>query len=205
MKMDKNGNSYQIQLTEHKVNQQNNFIAGWYMQDTIICDKIIEYHSTTPNRWQGSFGVHNEIVVDPDRKESIDCYLNDNSQLNQEYTIHLQQCVDAYTKIYSETQNADRWSDIEYKNIQYYPPGGGYKINHFERSSILTSKRFLVFMTYLNDVTDKGETEFKYQNLSIKPEKGLTLIWPVEWTHTHRGIPSSTQEKWIVTGWFSFV
>jgi hypothetical protein len=54
-------------------------------------------------------------------------------------------------------------------------------------------------------VTDQGETEFYHQNIKIKPEKGLTIIWPADWTFTHRGLPSLTQEKFVVTGWFSYV
>ena len=60
-------------------------------------------------------------------------------------------------------------------------------------------------MTYLNDVNDAGETEFLHQNIKIKPEKGLTIIWGADWTFTHRGIPSPTEEKTIVTGWLSFI
>ena len=59
-------------------------------------------------------------------------------------------------------------------------------------------------MTYLNDVDDGGETEFLYQDVKTKAVKGKTVIFPVEWTHTHRGIPSPTQDKYIITGWFSF-
>ena len=59
-------------------------------------------------------------------------------------------------------------------------------------------------MTYLNDVNDGGETEFIHQGMQIHPEKGKTLIWPADWTHTHRGIPSPTETKYIVTGWFNF-
>jgi hypothetical protein len=66
-------------------------------------------------------------------------------------------------------------------------------------------KRHLVFMTYLNTVDDEGETEFWYQRKYIQPRKGRTLIWPAEWTHTHRGIPSQTQDKYIITGWYSYV
>ena len=58
-------------------------------------------------------------------------------------------------------------------------------------------------MTYLNDVEDGG-TEFKYQNLTTPAKKGLTLIWPVYWTHTHRGQISNTKTKYITTGWFDF-
>ena len=60
-------------------------------------------------------------------------------------------------------------------------------------------------MTYLNDVEDCGETKFKLQNLKVKAEKGKTVIWPADWTHTHCGVVAPTQEKYIVTGWFSFV
>jgi hypothetical protein len=60
-------------------------------------------------------------------------------------------------------------------------------------------------MTYLNDVDEAGETEFLYQEIKFKPKKGLTLIWPADWTHTHRGIPSLSEEKYIITGWFNFV
>jgi hypothetical protein len=60
-------------------------------------------------------------------------------------------------------------------------------------------------MTYLNDVTDGGETGFFYQDVKIKPQKGLTLIWPADWTFTHRGQISQTSEKMVVTGWLRYV
>jgi hypothetical protein len=41
--------------------------------------------------------------------------------------------------------------------------------------------------------------------VQVQPEKGLTVIWPADWTFTHRGIVSPTQDKWIVTGWFNFL
>ena len=60
-------------------------------------------------------------------------------------------------------------------------------------------------MTYLTDVVGEGgETEFYYQKLKIKPKKGLTLIWPSDWTHTHRGIPAPDEEKVIITGWIHY-
>ena len=54
-------------------------------------------------------------------------------------------------------------------------------------------------------VEDQGETEFHFQKVKIKPKKGLSLIWPADFTYTHRGIPSPTQEKYIATGWFNMV
>ena len=43
------------------------------------------------------------------------------------------------------------------------------------------------------------------QPIKIKPKKGLSVIWPADFTYTHRGIPSPTQEKYIATGWFHMV
>ena len=60
-------------------------------------------------------------------------------------------------------------------------------------------------MTYLNDVTDEGGTEWMYQDVKLDARKGLSVIWPSDFTHTHRGIVSPTQEKWIATGWFSYI
>ena len=57
-------------------------------------------------------------------------------------------------------------------------------------------------MTYLNDAENAG-TEFFYQKLSLPCKKGLTVIWPSDWTHTHKGIINEKQSKTIVTGWLS--
>ena len=91
-------------------------------------------------------------------------------------------------------------------NLQKYPVGGGFKVWHCENDvkSMLNYDRCLVFMTYLNDVEDGG-TEFFHQHLSTPAKKGLTLIWPAYWTHTHRGIVSRLKEKYIVTGWINFI
>ena len=67
-----------------------------------------------------------------------------------------------------------------------------------------TANRFLVWMIYLNTVTDKGGTEFKYLNHTEDAVEGKIIIWPTDFTHTHRGVVSPTQKKYILTGWYSF-
>ena len=59
-------------------------------------------------------------------------------------------------------------------------------------------------MIYLNDVTDGGHTEFLNQKKKYQPRTGDVLIWPAYFTHTHRGITSKSQTKYIATGWFNF-
>ena len=88
--------------------------------------------------------------------------------------------------------------------IQHYKKGGGYKKWHFENAATNVLDRCLVFMTFLNDIDDGG-TDFLYQNLTIPAKKGLTLIWPAYWTHTHKSQVTKTKEKYIITGWMNYV
>ena len=55
----------------------------------------------------------------------------------------------------------------------------------------------------INDVPDGG-TEFKYLDIIAPAKKGLTLIWPTDWTHTHRSQKTRKHEKYIATGWFHY-
>lgn len=191
-------------MREHTVNSQNNFIGGWYMDDTTICDRIIEFHKNDPHVSPGKIG----ILIKPEAKDSYDTALNNDRDLYLEYTSHVKDVLELYSdKFKPFVQDCHFFGFVEEINVQKYLPGGGFKRWHTERNSgeVPACDRHLVFMTYLNDITDQGETEFYYQQLKVKPEKGLTLMWGVDWTFTHRGIVSPTQEKYITTGWLSFI
>jgi hypothetical protein len=188
-------------MKEHIVNSYNNFICGWYLDDVSICDKIVEYHGNSET-FPGMVG---EKIINTYSKDSIDCHLLD-EQLYVEYQNALQKCVDKYVEKYKFSNSFAPWTIIHNINVQKYLPGMGFHSWHSERTwaGDITSTRHLVFMTYLNDVTDGGETEFYHQNIKIKPRKGLTLIWPVDWTFTHRGLVLNTQTKYVTTGWFNY-
>ena len=66
--------------------------------------------------------------------------------------------------------------------------------------------RIFAWMTYLNDVDvkDGGATLSSHYDLEIQPRKGLTLIWPAEWTHAHKGSLLKANSKYMVTGWMHF-
>lgn len=61
--------------------------------------------------------------------------------------------------------------------------------------------RSLLWMIYLNEVEEGGETEFFYQQRSIKPRPGRMVIAPAYFTHTHRGCPPISGDKHILTSW----
>jgi hypothetical protein len=188
-------------MKEHHVNELNNFIGGWYLSDTTICDDIIDYFNSSSDKAPGKYGKG----YNSKHKDSVDVQLF--GDLKYEYIQVLRKITAQYVEKYPFCNEYGSWGIVENINIQYYKPTAGFHGFHTERTSYTSEHgvfRHLVFMTYLNDVTDSGETDWLHQKIKIKPEKGLTVIWPVDWTFTHRGITSLTQEKYIVTGWFSF-
>jgi prolyl 4-hydroxylase len=176
-----------------------NFIGEWFLDDFSICDNLISYYQHCPEK--------NKVFV-KDLKENMEIYLdtNTNNHIILQYLNQLQKICEKYIEKYSYCAYYDSWTITERFKIQHYNPNQGFYGYHTERTSseIINSKRHLVFMTYLNDINNGGETEFFYQRKKIKPEKGKTLIWPADWTHTHRGIVSTTDEKYIITGWYSY-
>lgn len=175
---------------------------AWQADDVDFCDDVTKYYdSQEAYRGIGTLGK-----VDLSVKDSYDVNLMPSDVANK-YFMNLQKCLDLYVKKYPFCNEYAFFNLKEIPVIQKYLPGGGYKIWHCERttSTMPFSSRHLVFMTYLNDVTDAGETEFFHQKIKIQAKKGLTVVWPADWTFTHRGIPSPTQEKMIVTGWLNYI
>tara|TARA_R100000935_G_C2832025_1_gene165669 strand:- start:25 stop:681 length:657 start_codon:yes stop_codon:yes gene_type:complete len=180
------------------------FIGAWMLDDVSVCDKLLEKIKKENDR-KGTVGLADGTkIVDPKAKDSIDLSPDLYDPDTYKYLIELQKILRAYIAKHPMCEHVAPFA-INFVNLQKYPKGGGYHQWHTERNGLFTSHRHLVYMTYLNDISDGGETEFLYQKLKVKPRKGLTLIWPVDWTHTHRGLPSMTEEKCIATGWYDFV
>ena len=187
---------------------KSTLMGGWYMP-VELCDDILKYYNSNKDlqykgvAGSGGAGKPHSNVADLNTKDSIDMMVDEDniSEPFESYRLLLQECLDNYIKKYEDVNNNKRFNINEPYNIQYYKIGGGFKIWHFENAG--RRDRLLAFMTYLNDIEDGG-TEFKYQGLTTPAKKGLTLIWPANWTHTHRGQISKTKEKYIVTGWYTF-
>ena len=85
-------------------------------------------------------------------------------------------------------------------NIGKYTKGQHFGRVHTERSFESMEREF-AFMTYLSGDILGGETSFIHYGLDIRPQKGLTLIWPAMWSHAHFGKKVEEGTKYIVTGW----
>lgn len=88
--------------------------------------------------------------------------------------------------------------------VQKTAKGEGYHVWHYEACDRKSSNRVLAYILYLNDVEEGGETEFLYLMKRYKPKRGTLLLFPAALTHTHRGNPPLSGDKYIITSWVEF-
>jgi hypothetical protein len=180
----------------------NTFIGAWYI-DPLICDQLLNYCNENDHLKQKVSYTHEGIL----NKKSTEWHIKstDYHVPIKYYIDSLKSVLNNYTKKWRFSSKTAEFGLLEDFNIQHYDKGEGFYEWHFEKTYKYKYEffRHLVFMTYLNNVPDAG-TEFFYQGITTPAKKGLTLIWPSTWTHTHKGVISKTHEKKIITGWLSF-
>tara|TARA_X000001036_G_C20678582_1_gene805093 strand:+ start:2167 stop:2766 length:600 start_codon:yes stop_codon:yes gene_type:complete len=184
-----------------------NFIGSWMLDSTLICDEMINYFENhTELQKSGSSG----FKVDKEIKDSSDINLSPadinlpGNQVFNDYFKNLFKCYEDYLNQWPFLSQIAHDLEIGTFNLQRYNSGQHFKRVHTERSSLENLQRILVFMTYLNDVDLGGSTYFSHYDLNVSPVKGLTLIWPAEWTHAHKGNIIEKGDKYIITGWLHF-
>ena len=179
-----------------------------------FCRSLIELFEIDKERQhRGVIRIGEKIIPADDHKTSTDISFTPNDLQDERWKVHLQKVInvveadrqDWISQYYMGLENIDP-SEIHFQfNMQRFLPGEGYHRFHCERASWGSRHRIGVWMIYLNDVHDRGWTEFHYQQHYEMPKVGKIVCWPCDWTHTHRGIISATETKYIMTGWFSFV
>ena len=181
---------------------KNSMIGGWYIPEGICDDLITLFKQSEEYQKPGVVGP--PVRVDPTQKISTEVPIHPSYDhpTMMLYKNIIGNIIHLYEKKYPEVEEFSKFGMGEPSQIQYYKPGEGFKKWHFERSS-RAENRCLVFMTYLNNVPDGG-THFKYQDLTTPAEKGLTLMWPTDFSHTHKGQVTQHHEKYIITGWLGF-
>lgn len=110
------------------------------------------------------------------------------------------ECYELYREQYPVLNSYHNHTIFSYK-VQKTLPGEGYHIWHAEDGEREHRARMGVYILYLNDVEEGGETEFIYMKRRIPPRKGRLVIFPPNYPFAHRGNPPLSGEKYILTGW----
>jgi len=184
-----------------------NFIGCWKIADPSISDNLIDFFEN--NKSTQFTGLSGDGILREDIKKTTDISITP-TDLNKKEFVVVAEYIKRLKEFYLDY--LDQWDFLKTHlpdvhlgpfNLQKYDVGGHFKGLHSERG-LGSFHRTHTWMTYLNDVSDGGETEFPMYGLKVKPEKGKTLIWPAEWTHAHSGGVVNKGDKYIITGWMHY-
>jgi hypothetical protein len=180
-------------MKAHSINNTNTFISGWYI-DPELCNAIVEKGESDTSKFIPWTPWYQHV----DLKE-----FDTNICVKYESCLHtvIEKYKEQYPLCYQELQP---WGWTA-PRIQRYNPGQYFDKAHCENGGASGELyRHMAYMTYLNDIVDGGGTEFLNQKLTTSAKAGLTLIWPAQWTHYHRGVVAPSEVKYIITGWLCF-
>lgn len=188
--------------------------------DSHKCDRIIEHFQLVQNNKLTVNRQQIDSQIKKTDKDTLNYFLHDqrfNSDMPEtiisktdnwildEFKKSAWNCYNIYSEKFGVLETLGKHALSPHVKIQRSLPGEGYHVWHCESDCISTSHRLALVLLYLNDVTEGGETEFLYQSLRVKPKKGTLIICPTDFSHTHRGNPPLSGEKFIITTWAEFI
>ena len=183
------------------------FIGAWTAPPISICDEIVCFfdRNTEKQALGITAGGINQSAKSRTDVSIPPCDISlPGYEMFQDYFEVLHCCYKDYLDQWPFLQKFAQTLDVGVFNVGRYNQGQHFNAMHCERVSSRLH-RVLAFLTYLNDVESGGSTYFSHYDLEIKPQKGLTLIWPAGWTHAHRGNVIEGGTKYIITGWLDVV
>ena len=191
---------------------EKDFIAEFPLSFTKdFCEKVInafedksKLNLTRTRHQEGSSSLSKNdeaAFIKPEDLSSHAALSNDD--INIFTKVFWKDCFSKYQEKYDMLTELEQYAIYEFK-IQKTLPGQGYHIWHCENDGKENRNRLLAWAIFLNDVEEGGETEFLYQHKRIKAEQGKLVIFPAYFTHTHRGNPPISGNKYIATGWVEF-
>lgn len=188
----------------------NNFISIY--EDAVptgLCEQLIKYYRNMSDLGYASTRQQRENVS-KSKKDDSAIFVTSESIVGLDSTKELMsgfnnilknKCLAHYLNEYSVLTEGKHDLVVREAKIQKTRVGGGYHIWHYETSTPDSCRKVLVYCLYLNDVEEGGETEFLYIPKRIKASRGTIAIFPGGFTHTHRGNPPISNEKYLLNGW----
>jgi len=169
----------------------------------VFCDEVVERFEAHPeHQHEGRIGQVQ--AKDPGVKVTTDLVVSnkeDWKDVDQMFFRSLATSLREFRETFPYFKGP--FKDMGYQ-IQRYRPGEFYHW-HIDGGSHEFSQRQLVALWYLNDVPGPGgETEFLYQQASVRPERGTLVLFPPFWTHEHRAVRLEAGVKYIATTWVVF-
>jgi hypothetical protein len=168
-----------------------------------VCAEIIDRFEKHPeDQYSGRIGQ--QAIQEAEIKRSTDLVVSNKpnwKDIDKLLFSSLDRSLREFNQLYPFFKGA--FKDMGYA-VQRTSSGEFYEW-HIDGGSHEFAQRQLVAIWYLNDVPGPGgATEFRHQDIKIKPEAGKLILFPPFWTHEHRGQTLQAGSKYIATTWVVF-
>ena len=165
------------------------------------CKKIIELFETNKDQIQ-AFNTGRKEYSEID----IDKFETPWSETKEKFISMMKTHMDKFMKDV-KIQISDFPPIIDMENIRikkYLPNDKDEFKTHVDVLRALIAKRFLVYILYLNDVEEGGETHLPKLNIKVKPKEGRLLMFPPFWTHPHAGLKPIKGTKYVIMSYLHY-
>lgn len=168
----------------------------------IYCNKLIEFFENNKDKQKL---INNEII----KSIIVNIHFTEIEKILKD-RINLIDNIYYYINYFLENKIIyfEKIKKISIKNVSIikYIKNEGKYIYHNELLYCLKQKKqtFLIFIWYLNDIEEGGETEF-FGNYKIKPEKGKLLLFPSEWFFSNTEKIPLSNDKYILSGYIYYI
>ena len=187
------------------------FIESYQTEEFDFCDRVIErLEEYIAAKDDPNISMHYMSGAETNEGEaSRRDYSFNFTSLQDSLVTDMHNILRTHLPMYAEKHNGFGMQGCmsDSMKVQKTPPKGAFHNWHCEQGRIDSSSwRNLTWTLYLNDIPEgEGETEFIEYGLKIQPKKGLLCFFPAAWTHTHRGNPVYSCNKYIATGWYYII
>lgn len=162
-----------------------------------VCDNLIKIFESESN--------HENINQPGVNFDQITLFNNNGSANPKEYhdvLFALQKFKDIYFTKVGLDYFPKSYSYEEVRIKRYQNNGKQLFDTHVDVVDHQTSKRFLAFLFYLNDVNDGGETVFNFGH--VKAKCGRLLMFPPLWMYPHKGSAPISGAKYIMSSYLHY-
>lgn len=168
-----------------------------------LCTTIIEKFEDDPFKHAGTLGAG--LYVDKTIKDSTDLYISGKPEwvdIDQALNHALVPFAEEFVKRHPGLHTFPiRTTGHQIQKTKQGSIGFKPHMDYFPWNRI---SRQVGFIFYLNSVVLGGHTSFIHQDIHVRPEEGLLLLFPCGFTHYHTGLPACS-DKYIATGWLAFI
>ena len=153
-------------------------------------EEVIDMAENSPNWRQGTAGQATDPKVRITDMHDLDPETELHGEILQVFLDGIREYVTKYT--HCKVQGG------EHLRIGRYGVGGHYS-PHADAGA---SERTLSGLLYLNSDFEGGDLNFPHQELTLKPEEGMLVLFPSNYIYVHQSLPLKEGKKYVVVSWF---